>query len=370
MNEEEKIALFDAYLNGDLNQEQASDFEKLIANDIDLSAEFEEHKKLAQDIFEGHEYAEILHKLDIIHNDEIGKKKNNVLLKPKFLIPLGIAASIIFIVMVVNPFGNTSNEDLAKSEDYRPLYNEEEGESAYTEEEAELVEVYDTVEENATELDSIDDKPNKLDEDLSLIRKLPKGSAFLISNGGYFLTSKHLVEKSELVKLQQKDLGITFNAEVVYVDSVIDFAILKCSEKYATNLEAVPFKISSKSIELGEDVFTLGYPKSDIVYTKGTISSETGYKSDSLTYELSMASNPGNSGAPLFNTKGNFVGMIIANNSKKQSVTYILRPEYIEERLDNLKDSIDIDMSRNYTKRYSQVKQFISKYRNFVFEIH
>ena len=364
MSEEEKIALFDAYLNNELSEADRVDFESLLEKNVDFKAEFEEYKSVSHEIFEGAEYGQIISNLDQIHGDIYGKKGSKpLILRPRFYIPVSIAAGLALLFTIVNPLGG-SNEDMMadNNADYIELDNDEATEE-YAEGEDDVS--YMSPEEP---MDSLADPV--LEETLPIVNKTPKGSCFLISNDGFFITSKHLVKKRRYVKIQQKDREVVFNAEVIYRDSLLDFAILQCAPKQTDNFRAVPFKFYKKKPSLGEDVFTLGYPKPDIVYTTGVVSSETGYKSDSVSYEVSMPSNPGNSGAPLFTKKGDLVGMVIANNSKKQSVTYILKPYYIQERLNNLKDSLNIDMRDNYTKRFSKVPDMIDKYRSFIFEIH
>ena len=370
MTEEEKIELFDAYLSNELSAEDKVDFQRLLDKNIDLKAEFEEYKSFSQEIYEGAEYGSIKGNLDQIHTGLYGEQKSSkpLILRPKFYIPLGIAASITLLVMIVNPFGKGGNGDMVANEnEYHELTNTE----ATDEEAGEGAD--DTYEENifTHEFEETDTASNSiLDQELQISYKTPKGSCFMISKDGFFITSKHLVKNRKYVRIQQKDRGKAFHAEVVYRDSLLDFAILQCARKQTDKFKAIPFKFYRKKPSLGEDVFTLGYPKADIVYTKGVVSSETGFKSDSVSYEASMPSNPGNSGAPLFTAKGDLVGMVIANNSKKQSVTYILKPYYIQERLKNLKDSLNIDMSSNYTKRFARIPDMIEKYRSYIFEIH
>lgn len=368
MTEEEKIALFDAYLANELALEDRADFERMLETNEAFNDEFMAYSLFSSQIAEGGEYKNIRHKLEDIHGNLYGEKRQHkpLLLKPAFYIPLGIAAGIVLLITIVKPFSNVQNGDTAAHDvEYHELENNEsaveeisDGADDQHEENPFIREAIDT--------DSLE---SHLDKMLPIVNSTPKGSCFMISNDGFFITSKHLVEDKRIVKIQQKDRGIAFNAEVVYRDSLLDFAILRCAKKQTDDFKAVPFKVYRKKPALGEDVFTLGYPKPDIVYTEGVVSSETGFRSDSVSFEVSMPANPGNSGAPLFTANGDLVGMVIANNSKKQSVTYILKPYYIQERLDSLRDSLQIDMSTNYTKRYSRLTDMIEKYRQFIFEI-
>jgi S1-C subfamily serine protease len=309
-------------------------------------------------IQDGIEYGEIKKQLKALHP----KKSKFIFFKPQFYIPLA-AAAVIALIFTIGPLENNNNTASAEdSSKYQELSTEEEASETSFAVESEL-------DDNQAQ-DSTDSFVDELSNVLELEYKEPKGTAFCISEEGYFITAKHLVHKRRYVKLQQMDLGLVFNTEVIYRDSVLDFALLRCSAENAAQLKQIPYKINKTGYNLGDDVFTLGYPKADIVYTKGAISSANGFRSDTMTFEVSMASNPGNSGAPLFSTRGELIGMIIANNSKKQSVTYVLKPELIENRLKALASEHDFKINSVSTLKNSGNTELIKKLRPFVFEVH
>jgi S1-C subfamily serine protease len=364
MIDENNIALFDAFLRDEMSSTEKDDFKLHLSQNPAVEKEFDAYVALSNDIKNGEEYRQIKEKLENIHKTVIPSSKP-LILRPRFWVPLAVAAAVTVLVLIIPITNNVGTSVADNNADYHPLINDgdDEDDAAATEEEVVMC-------EEVFENDSADILSGPIHKELSYIHKQPKGTCFLISQNGYFLTNKHLVRKKQFVRLQQHDLNVSFNAAVVYRDTLLDFAILKCSEENADKLKAVPFRFYQKTPSIGDEVFTLGYPKSDIVYTKGDVSSETGFRSDSLSYEISMPSNPGNSGAPLFNKRGDLIGLIMANNSRKQSVTYIIKHDYIQDRLSTLKDSLDIDMSRNYTKRYSNRSDQIKKYRSFIFELH
>ena len=377
MSEEEKIALFDAFLRNEMSDSDELDFLVLVDKSDDFSVEFEEYKAQSALIKSAEEYGQIKTKLKGIHK-EVHKPKKSIFIQAKFWIPLAAAAVVAIIVMAVpNLMGGNSDTASAEnaSDDINYLSNDD---AVYLESEVyeEASEVVDESEADSTNSEGYfheteSTEISELNEELKYSDyHTPKGSCFPISDQGYFITDKHLVHKRRYVKIQQKDLNIAFNTEVVYRDSILDFAILRCSEKNAYLIERVPFKMVKNQPSLGDNVFSLGYPKADIVYTKGDVSSENGFKSDSMTYEISMPANPGNSGAPLFTIKGDLAGFIIANNSKKQSVTYVVKPEYILSRIENLHEKFEISMKSNYSVRYNQTSTMIKKYRPFIFEVH
>lgn len=150
----------------------------------------------------------------------------------------------------------------------------------------------------------------------------------------------------------------------------LDLAILASSYTIKEEIGQAPYRIAKESVQLGDDIYALGYPKKDIVFTPGSVSSETGYHSDSLFYESTIPSNAGHSGSPVFNDKGELSGIITAKNVKRQAVIYILKPEFIANSLDMLSDSLNIILPNPSQKAPKKRKEQIQRYRSFIFEVH
>ena len=137
------------------------------------------------------------------------------------------------------------------------------------------------------------------------------GSGFIISDDGYILTNKHVVEDAEEILVRFSDRRV-LAAEVVGADSRSDLALLKVA---AEQLPKVRFG-RSESLKVGEWVVAIGSPFGfDYSVTAGIVSA----KGRSLpteqneTYvpfiQTDVAINPGNSGGPLFNLDGEVVGI-------------------------------------------------------------
>ncbi|WP_163202633.1 trypsin-like peptidase domain-containing protein, partial [Citrobacter koseri] len=71
-----------------------------------------------------------------------------------------------------------------------------------------------------------------------------------------------------------------------------------------------PYIIRKSNADLGEEIFTLGYPRNEVVYGMGYLSAKSGYNGDTLSYQIQMSVNPGNSGAPVFNKVGDIIGVL------------------------------------------------------------
>ena len=134
------------------------------------------------------------------------------------------------------------------------------------------------------------------------------GSGFIISADGFILTNAHLVESADEIFVRLTDKR-EFKAKVIGSDKRTDVALIKI---VATNLPTV--RLGDPGIlRVGEWVVAIGSPFGfDNSVTAGIISA----KGRSLPQEnfvpflqTDVAINPGNSGGPLFNMKGEVVGI-------------------------------------------------------------
>jgi len=356
---------FDAYLYSEMSQKERDQFEKELEMNAALAEEFSAHKKFLDDFLEGVEYRETKKNLKSIHKS-IYNPDENFFTSRKFYIPLAVAASFIFILLAVNPWINEGNTSTGTGDDKDLAYAESSDSIALYEDSysTAVTEMLDTV--------SYDQTSTASGQLLNALNTNPLGTAFMISNDGYFFTSKYLVEDKNIVRLQHPESNLTFEVNVVYEDARRDFAILKCDPKIAQYFEAIPFRFITGETSLNQTVFTLGYPKKEIVYSESVISSQSGYGSDSSSFKLSMLADDGYSGAPLFSYNGDLIGMINKNNSNQQSVTYVLDHHYILHILDSLRENeIEfVNMSKNYNLRPKTHADLVKRYKQFIFEVH
>ena len=134
------------------------------------------------------------------------------------------------------------------------------------------------------------------------------GSGFIISADGYILTNAHVVESAEeiLVRLNDKR---EFKAKAIGADKRTDIALIKID---APNLPKVTLGDPGK-LRVGEWVLAIGSPfgfessvTAGIVSAKGRSLPQESY---TPFIQTDVAINPGNSGGPLFNLKGEVVGI-------------------------------------------------------------
>ena len=134
------------------------------------------------------------------------------------------------------------------------------------------------------------------------------GSGFIISHDGYILTNAHVVEGADRVTVRLTDKR-EFKAKVIGSDHRVDVALIKID---ARNLPVVKLGDPNK-IKVGEWVVAIGSPFGfDNSVTAGIVSAKGRYlpRENLVPFiQTDAAINPGNSGGPLFDMKGEVIGI-------------------------------------------------------------
>jgi S1-C subfamily serine protease len=116
-------------------------------------------------------------------------------------------------------------------------------------------------------------------------------------------------------------------------------------------------------------VYTLGYPRNEIVYGKGYISAETGFRGDSGSYQISVPVNPGNSGGPVIDSHGQVLGIITGKQLPSEDIAFAVKSSFLAGMLDSLPGKLDkyaLLNSRSSLSGLSRVNQ-IKKLQPFIF---
>jgi serine protease Do len=141
--------------------------------------------------------------------------------------------------------------------------------------------------------------------------RMATGSGFIVSADGYVVTNHHVVEDADLVTVRLSDRR-EFEAEVVGLDPRSDLALLRIEA------EDLPFLRLGQddALKVGEWVLAIGSPFGlDYSVTAGIVSAKgrslpTRSRENYVPFiQTDVAINPGNSGGPLFNLKGEVVGV-------------------------------------------------------------
>jgi serine protease Do len=174
------------------------------------------------------------------------------------------------------------------------------------------------------------------------------GTGFLIDGKGYLATSAHVVINADSVYIQNLK-GDYFKAATIYINQQSDIAILRIVDDRFQYVKSLPYSIIKQTADLGEEIFTLGYPRSaaDIVYNRGYLSAGTGYNGDTLAYQIAISANPGNSGGPIFNEAGDVIGILSGKQITAEGVFFSSRSKNIFTALQEIrKDTTSQDRIR------------------------
>ncbi len=148
------------------------------------------------------------------------------------------------------------------------------------------------------------------------------GSGFIITSDGYILTNYHVIAEAydgeHEITVMLHD-GSSYKAEIVGFEDDNDIAVLKID---AGGLDAVTLGDSDK-MEVGEDVYAVGNPLGELTYTitRGIVSalgrSITGSDGTNIRmFQIDAAVNSGNSGGPVYNGRGEVIGVVTAKYSQ------------------------------------------------------
>ena len=197
--------------------------------------------------------------------------------------------------------------------------------------------------------------------------KASSGTGFAISNQGHVITNYHVIKGCSDTKIHLDDKVIS--AKIINFDPRNDLALLKG--------EFIPQQIlafSNDKTNLLQDIYVAGFPfgkriSTSIKITKGIISSLTGIGNNYTNFQIDAAIQPGNSGGPILNNKGNVVGVAVAKldlkythknfgvfpentnfGIKSSIVKSMLESENIELGAPNNKSISKVELGKNITQ--------------------
>ncbi len=198
------------------------------------------------------------------------------------------------------------------------------------------------------------------------------GSGVLINEDGFAITNAHVIQgETDLevtVWLPQEDGSLQRTTieevEIIAINNHLDLALLSI-----THPEDIPFDFSflekAESIVVGQPVFAIGNPLGlERSMSQGVISTKQ-RSFDGLTYiQTDAAVNPGNSGGPLFNTKGEVVGITNMGITAAESLNFAIPTRYVKDFINNREafayDSKNPNSGHIYHKPPQRTKEGIS----------
>ena len=167
------------------------------------------------------------------------------------------------------------------------------------------------------------------------------GSGFLIDEIGYIVTNSHVVDQCTSVYIQIPSFGKhQFEVKIIGIMPEKDIALLQVGQDCIQMLKAVHGKVpflplgDSDTVKRSMEVMALGYPlgQQSLKSTTGVIS---GHESGKI--QMSAPINPGSSGGPLINMRGQVIGINSSGVTAAQNVGYMIPINELQIYLEDLK---------------------------------
>lgn len=339
--------LLDRYVKDQLSDTELAIIQQLLHSDPDFRQKAEQHQEMYDALTAFGRRTELKGKLQAIDSEIPSLTITSTASKWRMLWPaIAIAASVSLISVVATY-----------------MYLERQGNSHYQVLSGEIEKRIEQSEKkilreiDATKKKTTPPAPGKY-----------AGSGFLISPKGYATTSYHVVKDADSVWFENERFG-SLKAKVIYNDARNDVSILRLD---SLNLSSLPYTIARESASIAETVYTLGYPRNDVVFGEGSISAMTGYRENANAYQISVPVNPGNSGGPLVNSKGNVVGMISGSQTQVTGTAFAIKSSVILDILST--PAVDSTQGPIFLPKQSQLAnknriQQVEKWKEFVFMV-
>src|SRR5260221_3373398 len=165
------------------------------------------------------------------------------------------------------------------------------------------------------------------------------GSGFIVSKDGKIVTNLHVIRDLKTASVQLATGEIFDSMSVLAIDERRDLAILQIA---GVNLQALDLG-NSDSLMVGEPVLALGSPRGlEGTVTAGILSSVR--KSEGFAVlQTDAAVNPGNSGGPLVNKKGQAIGVISFKLGSAEGLNFAIPINYVRGLLNNLQEPMSLE---------------------------
>jgi len=353
------VDLFDDYLEGRLSKDQKEEFEQRVLSDEIFAKAFNEHKRTVSLLNKNEERTQLRKALKAIHEQEFGKEAKIIPLKKegfqKYARTAAMAASVGLIAVLATLTLLSTGGYLLKKQSN------------------EITDLKRDIEELKYSQDAIvKGIINAGEKKKKYAPANFEGTGFAMNNKGYIITSWHMVNGADSIFIENSKVERALT-KIIFSDPRTDIAVLKVENEEITKTWQVPFSFSTKTSDIGEKVFTLGYPRKEVVYGEGSLSALSGYRNDTVMYQISIPVNPGNSGGPLLDEQGNVIGLIRGKITSAEATSFAVKSNEILKTInaietDSSKDELSMNTKRNMLKGVKRSEQ-IKRINPYVFNI-
>jgi S1-C subfamily serine protease len=363
MDENLLLDAVERYNNGEMNDQEKLFFEELRKNNADIDQVAAEHTFFLAQLEKMSEQKSFKHNLNEVENKLINEgvishgkgrtKARVVYLWNRYRRTIAVAAAIAGVISFSTASLISKYSENKKVAIITPL-------------------VDNKLNQFEHKLNQIEHKLN----DATATTSRPKFEAnfratgFLVDGNGYIITNAHVVQNAKNLIVENKK-GDQFYANAVYANTVTDLAILKITDTSFKKVSGLPYTFPKSTAELAEPIFTLGYPREEVVYGEGYLSAKSGYYGDTTSYQISISVNPGNSGGPVIDKDGEVIGIISSKETNADGVVFAIKSKNIYNALSEIKKEKDIIIklpTTNSLKDLNRVRQ-IKKLEDFVYKV-
>jgi len=357
MNEYKLQEEIERYLNGEMSPEELIQFELLRKESTAIDTKVNEHQDFTKLLKQYSDRLALENRLNAIHDEiDVHTLADELMVHPSWIVQLwrnhhskiSVAASVAIFAFLSIMFltGKMTNQD-----------------SQYI--------------QLRREVGNLKNKTDKINQKLTQNGRAERsnnaerfsGTGFAITSSGLIATNYHVISGADSVYVQNAT-GKSFKAKVLYTEPQNDIAILKIVDTSFRNLGAIPYTFKKAESDLAESVYTYGYPQDAPHFDEGRVTSAVGLNGDSLDYQISIAINPGNSGSPLMDSRGNVVGIIQGKQTQLEGVHFAVKASYLLSAIhnipaDSLTKKINLN-TKNTLAGLTRVQQ-VKKLNNYVF---
>ena len=142
-----------------------------------------------------------------------------------------------------------------------------------------------------------------------------QGTGFVVGDGRYVVTNRHVIEGTDQIAVRN-GIGEVRRAKVIKIADADDLAVLELASAFPS-AQSIPNSRMGDA-RTGRAAIVLGYPMAGVLgeqmpsLTSGIVSKTAGFGNDPTTFLLTTKVNKGNSGGPVFDDRGNLIGVVVS----------------------------------------------------------